>query len=309
MLVLGATGFVGAHLRDVLHRAGVAVRGAARRPGTAELVADLDDPASLARALVDCEPAAVVNLAGFSSVGRSWQDPAGAFRANATGAAALLDAVRDHRPEAYLLLVSSGEVYGAPPPERLPSREDEPLAPQNPYAASKAAMELACGHPDRQRPVTVGVARPFGHLGPGQRADFAASSFARQVAMAEREGRDRVELAVGDLDVRRDLCDVRDVAAGYAMMVEHRLAGAHNLCSGAAVRIGELVELLDQASPVTIDIHTDPDRLRPTDAREMRGDPSRLRRACGWQASIPLAQTVADLLDHWRAQLAVKASL
>ena len=107
----------------------------------------------------------------------------------------LLEAVRHEAPEAALVLVSSGEVYG--PPERLPVDEDAPLRPQNPYAVSKAACDLLGGQYADAFGLRVVRLRPFNHAGPGQSDDYVVGTLTRQVAEAEAAGRARGAAAHG----------------------------------------------------------------------------------------------------------------
>src|SRR6185436_2062393 len=83
----------------------------------------------------------------------------------------LTEAVREAAPGARILLVSTGEVYGDTGDE--PAREDHAIEPRSPYAASKAAAEIAAGQAARAYGLDVVLARPFAHTGPGQDQRFA----------------------------------------------------------------------------------------------------------------------------------------
>jgi GDP-4-dehydro-6-deoxy-D-mannose reductase len=304
VLLIGSTGFAGGHFVEAARAAGREVVTAARRPGAADLVCDLLEPETIEAALGKCRPDAVVNLAGVASVGWSWNHPAAAFAVNAAGALNLLEAVAGAAPEAHVTCVSSGEVYGAPADEELPLGESARLRPVNPYGTSKAAMELACGQYGRSGGLRIAVMRAFNHLGPGQSDAFAASSFARQIATAEAEGRDRVELRTGDLSPERDFSDVRDVVDAYRLAVERELTGTFNVCSGRATRLEALVSELGAHARVEVEVRLDETRLRPAEAPRVFGSYGRLREATGWEPQIPLDRTLGDLLDWWRERLA-----
>jgi GDP-4-dehydro-6-deoxy-D-mannose reductase len=301
-LVLGATGFAGRHFVDAAAAAGLDVVSAARERGAADVVCDLLDPASIRDVLADSEPDAVVNLAGAASVGRSWDDPDATMAVNATGAVNLLEAVSEKAPAARVLCVSSGEVYGAPDESQLPLTESAPVRPVNPYGESKAEMELGCERFSRDG-LEIAVMRAFNHTGPGQSDSFAASSFARQIATAEAEGRDTVELRTGDLSPGRDFSDVRDVVRAYALAVEQGLTGAYNVCSGRAVPIAALVDGLAAHARVEISVAVDGSRLRPGEAPRVVGSFDRLQAAAGWEPEIGLDRTLGDLLEWWRGRV------
>ncbi|MFI5028762.1 MAG: GDP-mannose 4,6-dehydratase [Solirubrobacterales bacterium] len=304
MLLIGARGFAGAHVREAAESAGLRVLAAGREPGGDGLRCDLLDPASVGSCVEAAAPGLVVNMAGAASVAASWERPGEAFAVNAGGVLNLLEAVARHAPGAHILCVSSAEVYGEPSEERLPFGEELALEPITPYGASKAAMEVLCDSYARGRGLRIATIRAFNQIGPGQSPAFAASGFARQIAAAEAAGADRVELAVGNLAAARDFTDVRDTARAFVAVSQRQLTGAYNLCSGAPLKLEALVEEMAKATPLPLEVVPDPSLTRPAAPSVVYGNPARLREATGWASEIPLSQSVADLLDWWRAELA-----
>jgi GDP-4-dehydro-6-deoxy-D-mannose reductase len=293
VLLTGAAGFVGGYLLRELGERAVAAS------------ADVTDAAEVARDLREAAPDAVVHLAAYSSVADSWENPVEVWRVNTLGTVALLEAVRTERPAARVLVVSTGEVYGRT--EVLPTPEDEPLRPLSPYAASKAAAELACERAARADGLDVVVARAFPHLGPGQDERFAIASWAAQIARLEARGGGT--LAVGDLSVERDLTDVRDVAHAYRLLLEPSVGpGRYNVASGRTVRLAEVVETLVGLARCSVAVEVEEERLRPADIPVLCGDASRLAQATGWSPTIPLEQTLADTLSAARASLGAEES-
>lgn len=263
---------------------------------------DVTDGAALRAALADADVDAVCHLAAQASVSASWSDPGRTWSVNTLGAVNLLDAAAACRRPPRVLLVSSAEVYGRVAPADLPLVEDRPPAPVNPYAASKAAAELAGLQAWRAGQLEVVTARPFNHTGPGQRPDFVVPALARQVAEAAREGRS--ELLVGNLGARRDLTDVRDVVRAYRMLLEQGSAGGvYNVCRGQSVAIADVASRLLALAGLEVPMRVDPARLRPVDVADLRGDPGRLRAATGWEPELDLDRTLADMLDYWLGAL------
>ena len=318
LLVTGSGGFVGGHFVDYVHaeQPGVEVHGVVlphggvswrAASGARVLEADLNDPAAAAAVVEEVRPAAILHLAGQSSVHLSWRDPGGTMRTNVLGIVHLLDAVRRQGLRPVVVVVGSAEEYGPVGPEEMPIREDTPLRPASPYAVSKvaqAALALLYGPAGGLRVV---LTRTFHHTGPGRGEGFAESSFARQIAEIEAGRRPGV-LKVGNLDAVRDFADVRDVVRAYWMLLERGEAGvAYNVCSGRGRPVRRLLDLLLEASGARIDVQLDPERLRPSDVPAQVGDPSRLRAATGWEPRIPLERTLRDLLDDWRARTAAAA--
>jgi GDP-4-dehydro-6-deoxy-D-mannose reductase len=269
---------VGGHLRAVLGDAFVPFEG------------DVLDAGALRASVRDTRPDGVVHLAAQSSVGESWGDVAEIWRVNVLGTLGVLEALRAEAPGARLVFASSGDVYGRA--ERIPTPEDLPVKPVSPYAASKAAAEIAC----RQAELDVVVARAFPHVGPGQDERFAVGSWTAQLARLRAEGGG--VLSVGDLEVDRDLNDVRDVCRAYRALLDRGVpAGTYNVASGRAVPLSLVVELLVGLAKVEVEVERDETRLRPAEVPVLVGDPSKLRAATGWAPEIPLEQTLTDALE------------
>jgi GDP-4-dehydro-6-deoxy-D-mannose reductase len=288
--VTGGAGFAGRYLLDLLP--------GAVAPTREEL--ELLDAEAVRAAVRESAPDAVWHLAALASVGRSWEAPAETLSENIAMTANLLEAVRLEAPEATVVLVSSGEIYG--PPARLPVDEDAPLRPQNPYAVSKAACDLLGAQYADTTGLRVVRLRPFNHSGPGQSDVYVIGTLTRQVAEAEAAGQPEALVRTGNPDSARDFSDVRDVARAYALGSELR-PGAYNVASGRAVSVRELIELVREAALIPVRHEVDPGRVRAHDVPEVRGSAERLRAACGWTPEIPLERTVADTLQAWRERL------
>lgn len=145
--------------------------------------------------------------------------------------------------------------------------------------------------------------RPFNHIGPRQNDRFAASSFAHQIARIEA-GLQEPVLRVGNLSAERDFTDVRDMVRAYRLAVERGTPGqVYNIGSGRAVAMQTLLDTLLSLSSTHISVETDPARMRPVDVPRVVCDNSRFQTATGWQAEIPLQQTLRDILDDWREQV------
>ncbi|MBL6079082.1 GDP-mannose 4,6-dehydratase [Belnapia sp. T18] len=312
ILVTGAGGFVGRSLLPALRAAfpAAVLIGAGRRPaipGTDEsLHLDLLDHGSMTGAIAAVRPDAVLHLAAQADVAASFRAPDETWRPNLLGTLALAEAVLREAPEAAFLYVSSGEIYGLGFQAGQPLDEDAAFQPANPYAASKAAADLAIGEMALRGLRAIRL-RPFTHVGPGQAPQFAVANFARQVCRIEA-GQQEPVLRTGALDRWRDLLDVRDICAGYVRALElaERLPPglALNLCGGTPRRIGDILDALLALAGVEARIEQEAVRLRPTDVERVQGDPRRAREILGWAPTIPWEETLRSVLADWRSRVA-----
>jgi GDP-4-dehydro-6-deoxy-D-mannose reductase len=298
VLITGAGGFVGGHLTVALkaHHP----HWTQDAPGGAVGV-DVTDARAVDHWIRDSQPDIVVHLAAVAAVTASVKDPRLAWRVNLDGVLNVVLAMQAHTPAAHLLFVSSAEVYGESANTGLPINEDALLQPVNPYAASKAAADILV----RQAMATglsVTVARPFNHTGPGQSEAFVAPNFAAQIARIEA-GLQPPVIAVGSLDDERDFLNVNDVVSAYRLLLERReqpeARGVFNVASGEPTRIGDMLERLLSLAKVRIQVAVDATRLRAARIPRVVGDASRIR-TLGWVPITPMDQTLAAVLEERR---------
>jgi GDP-4-dehydro-6-deoxy-D-mannose reductase len=297
LLITGATGFAGRHLVSCAAALGHEVHGL-------DHGVDVRDGAALAAALGEVAPDAVAHLAGASSVGGSFDDPVGTWDVNLGGTLALLEALRGVAPGARALIVSSGEIYGRVGQDELPVGPETPLRPLSPYGASKAAADLAAAQYRAAYGLPALRVRAFNHVGPGQDARFVLPSVARQIAQAEHEGRERVEVRLGNVDTRRDFTDVRDMVRAYVLILERGDPDAVYLaCSGASRPVRELVEGLAPLARIPVTFTSAQGLHRAGEQPDLYGSPARLHDDTGWTPEIPMETTLADTLDWWRERV------
>lgn len=303
VLVTGADGFVGAHATSAFAAAGDEVIRAVGPHGdaTGGHPLDVTDEGAFSALLDGAKPDAILHLAGASSVAESHRKPADAARVNTLGVVHLLEATRRSCPAARVVVVSSGEVYGRVADD-APATETTPLSAQSPYASSKAAGELFATQFARSYGLHVVVARPFNHIGAGQAPHFVVPSMASQIArIAAGEA---PVLRVGDVTPVRDFSHVRDVVAGYRLLLTRGAAGeAYNVASGVGRTIASLLHALAAIAGVEVRLEVDPARLRPTEIPTLVGDAKKLR-ALGWTPTRSVEDALAEALADAEQRLA-----
>lgn len=296
VLITGATGFAGRWLIAELDAAGhIAVpapRGADDDMWNVAIIRDLLDRT---------QPDAVAHLAAVSFGPDAAADPGLAFRTNVGGTQALIEALRTMDRRISLLVTGSSEVYGLSDPASLPLREDSPLMATAPYGLSKLAQEAVAVEGAVRYGIPTAVSRAFNHTGPGQRPEFAAPAFARRV-LDVRHGR-AATVRAGNVDVRRDLGDVRDVVVAYRLLLEllnDLEVGSPivaNVATGRSVSMREVIRDLSSLAGIEAPIEVDSSLVRDGEPLEIRGDASLLQRLTGWEPRRGLAETLKDLLD------------
>ena len=317
-LITGAEGFAGGHLVRHLQAAqpelslyGTARPGVQVPAGLEDQLAgiyplDLKDGPAVQAMLAEVRPDAIYHLAAQAAVPRSFEDPWETLENNIRSQLNLILGLLalDLRPR--VLVISSAEVYGAVPAEQMPITEDMPLAPSNPYSVSKVAQDMLGLQYFLSHGLPVLRVRPFNHIGPGQATGFAAAAFAVQIARIE-QGLQPPVIEVGNLSAERDFCDVRDVVAAYRLVVTHGEPGeVYNICSGQAVSIQQLLDVLVSYSRASVQVRVDPQRLRVVDRPLVVGSAARLQAATGWAPSVPLEESLLAVLEDARARVAAE---
>ena len=312
IVVTGGTGFAGGWLAEtLLARGGVELfclsRRAKQPPEWADkaqemtlFACDLCDRDAVEAALRDIRPQQIYHLAGYAQVGQSFEEPDVAWSGNLTATRALYEATARWGGRPRILFAGSGLVYGDPDGPDESQDEKCLLRPNSPYAASKAAADLLSYQMAVDPGLEIVRARPFNHIGPRQSSQFAVANFARQAAAIER-GELPPVLETGNLGSRRDMTDVRDTVAAYALLMQKGRGGeAYNVGSGQNVSMQTVLDRLLALGGLKVEIRQRQELMRAVDQAVARVDASKLRRETGWAPRYSLDQTLLDTLDYWR---------
>lgn len=305
VLITGAGGFVGTKLAELAASKksvvfGTVLEKAKQNTVFEEILCDITKPSEVENAVKKSRPEAVFHLAAVSSTAASWQNPVETFSTNAMGTLNLLEAVKNHAPEAKIVFTSSSECYGRVNEKQLPLSESTPLNPFTPYALTKKIGEELLAFYMKQHSIDYSVARFFNICGPGQSEAFVVSSWAKQIAEIEA-GKRKPEIAVGNLEVERDFLDARDAVRALWQIAEARgKQKTFNVCSGVPVQLKSILKKMIGVSKQKISFSIHPARVRKTDARKIFGSNALLKKTTRWKQEIPLEQSLKDSVGYWK---------
>ncbi|MBB5119702.1 hypothetical protein AF335_12230 [Streptomyces eurocidicus] len=293
VLVLGGTGFLGAHLVGAFAATGAEVLSASRGgPLSVDLTAA--SPDELAAVLRDARPDVVVNAAG-----RAWQATEREMReANAVAVGKLVGALARLPSRPRLIQLGSVHEYG-PGTVGAGTSEHEVPAPVTAYGRSKLDGSLAVLEGVRSGGLNAVVLRLANVCGPGAPRGSLLGAVTAQ--LAGHSGVGPVELRLAPLRARRDFVDVRDVAAAVVAAADLPYPdGAKpvvNVGRGVAVPMRDLVERLIALSGVPVRIEEIPDAgAARNDVEWQQLDISRARLLLGWRPRYGLDESLRDLL-------------
>jgi GDP-4-dehydro-6-deoxy-D-mannose reductase len=310
VLITGANGFVGRHLIVALAAlpdtleivAGTYGEKASRLLNARTVSLDVTDAERTLAVIQAEQPTHVMHLAGISVISQANRDVRRTWDVNTQGTLNVILAIKGGAPTCRLIFCSSAQVYGGSFRSGKPLAEDAPLDPENIYASSKAAADILVGQmaKDGLRAIRL---RPFNHTGPGQLPELAVASFASQIAAIERGDQEPV-MKVGNLSMRREFLDVRDVVDAYMRSIQRfdslSNGAVFNIASGDAISVDAILKMLLTMSSKEIKVTPDPTRMRPNDTPIMVGNAEAARRALEWAPRRRVADTLKSVLDYYR---------
>jgi len=298
-LVTGAAGFLGGHLLKRLESMGWQVTGTARQAKDGLLACDINDAERLAEIVSQATSEVIFHVASLTPATAPKATAQDFLQVNVSGTLNLLDAARKFVPNARIILVTSSAMYGVAETADGVIREESALRPANPYGVSKATQHLIGYQYHVQHKLDVVRVCPFNLMGYGLPIGLVASDFAKQIVAIER-GLQEAIIHVGDLSAKRDFLDVQDAVNALVGLVSDGKAGeSYNLASAEAIAISDLLNDMIAMSDKPIEVQVRPNVIKNTVPIQI-GAHDKLTTVTGWNAQVPLKQSLADVLAYWR---------
>ena len=254
---------------------------------------DIADRAMVSRLVGAGEFDAIVNFAAESHVDRSINDATPFLRTNVLGTQSLLDAAREGKIPRYVQ-VSTDEVYGTLGPDDPPFSETTPLAPNSPYAASKAGADFLVRAAHYTHGLNTVITRCSNNYGPYQFPEKLIPLFITN-ALAD------IPVPVyGDGMQIRDWIHVHDHCRGVAAALRRGRAGEIYNFGGRSERYNMDVTrtvLKLTGKPVSLIRHvTD----RPGHDRRYAVNCSKAERELGWNQEVTFEQGLAATVEWYQ---------
>jgi len=308
-LITGVTGFIGSYLAEYLLAKGMNVYGTFHRESIEDIAhlkdkiilskCDVRDQATVQKIIKKSNPDFIFHLAAQSRPDISWKNPVETMETNVMGTVYVFESVRQLGLDPKILVTGSSAEYGLIGENEPPIKEDHPLLPVSPYGVSKVAQGLLAYQYFKNYGMKTIRVRIFGATGPRKVGD-ACSDFAKQIVKIEC-GKAEPIIRVGNLEVKRDLMDVKDTLEAFWLLMENgKIGDVYNICSSKAIKIGDILNKFLEISGRSVKIEVDPKKLRPSDEPIVVGDSSKIRKDCGWMPTIPIEKTLEDTLNYWR---------
>jgi UDP-glucose 4-epimerase len=317
-LITGGAGFIGSHLAEALLARGDRVTvvddlSTGRFENIEPLTANpnfrfaletITNETVMDRLGSECDR--ILHLAAAVGVELIVNDPVRTIETNVMGAEAVLQVARRYRRKVFL--ASTSEVYGKN--EKVPFREEDDgvfgatTVTRWAYATSKALDEFLALAYHRSKNLPVVIGRFFNTVGPRQSAQYGMviPRFVQQALAGE-------PLTVfGDGLQTRCFCNVRDVVRAVLLLIENPAADGQvfNIGSTEEISMRDLAGLVKSHTGSSSEIHYIPYQqaynIGYEDMRQRVPDTEKIRRATGWQPDIPLAQTLDEIIAHFRRQ-------
>ena len=279
ILITGDTGFIGKNLSRFLKDLDVKIKSFSR--------SSRKDILDLEKVFQDTKDVDLVyHLAAYANPAESLRYPIEAFQVNVMGTLNILEACRKHGFS--LIYVSTCEIYGD---SQEPIKEDHPIRPPNPYAASKAAADRACYCYHKAYGIDVKILRLFNPYGPYQQLTKIIPVFYSQAI------RNMPITVYGDGTDTRDYTYIEDVIR--ALWLARNLKGGEvvNVCTGIAttsLQVAKLIiELTDSQSEIRF---VDYPKLFGG-IRKQVGCPDKIKQILGWKPEYTLKQGLIKTIE------------
>lgn len=305
--ITGVNGQDGSYLADFLLQKGYAVYGFGTQECAADYVAkevhyvplDIVNDKAFEKLLDTHQPDEVYNLAGLSSVSKSFENPELTYEVNGMAVLRLLKAIQRsevrNKKQIRVYQASSSEMFGNAP---LPQSEDTPFRPLSPYACAKILAHYTAGYFRKAYGMFIVCGILFNHESPRRPETFVTRKITKAVA-AIKKGTQK-ELLLGDLSVRRDWGYAPEYMEAAWRMVQAKEANDYVIGTGVSHSLEDFVRLAFEHAGLgdySRYVKQDSALLRPADVKETRANPQKAATLLNWKANTDFSNLVRIMVE------------
>ena len=310
-LICGVGGQDGAYLAKLLLSKGYEVWGTSRdaqlstfanlqRLGIRDKVTTIsmatNDFRSVLQAIVRSQPTEIYNLAGQTSVGLSFEQPAEALESIATATINLLEVIRFTNLPIRFYQAGSSECFGDV--GEMPATEQTRFEPRSPYAVAKSTAHwLVTNYRDAYGLFACnGIL--FNHESALRPPRFVTRKITQGVVAIARGSNDK--LVLGDLGIRRDWGWSPEYVDAMWRMLQQDSPQDFVIATGISSSLQEFVQTAFEQVGLDWQDHVIQDRklFRPTEIRHSCGDASKALQHLGWKASMSMREVARAMVMH-----------
>ncbi len=311
ILVTGGAGYIGSICVEQLLDLGHAVtvfdnftegHRNAIDPRATLIVGELQDRASIADAMRETKPEAVMHFAANALVGESMENPSKYFRNNVYGGLNLLDAMLEFGVKRFVFS-STCATFG--PPERVPIDETLPQRPINPYGESKLMFEKVLRWYDEIHALRFVALRYFNAAGATEkygedhRCETHLIPNVLKVALGQKP---HVEIYGTDYETPdgtciRDYIHIVDLAQAHTLALGATQSAFYNLGTGGGTSVREVIAACERVTGKEIPVIEKP--RRPGDPPRLIASSEKIARELGWQPKFQSIDKIVESAWAW----------
>lgn len=315
ILITGGCGMVGSHLIEFYFDQGIRPAATWFTPtiDISEVAdkcdyhyCDVRDAGAVDRLIRQTMPGIIYHLAAQSYPALSWEKPVETLETNSNGTVHVFESIKQIRREqpdydpVVVVACSSAEYGSSLVRYKEPVTEAAELLPLHPYGVSKVAQDLL----SYQYFATFGIrcirARIFNTTGVRKVNDVVSDFVQRAVLISQGKA---TGFTCGNLHTKRAITDVRDLVRALHLLAEKGTYGeAYNISGAHIYQVQDIVDIIERQLGLKLNPVVDPALIRPQDEPIIYGNSGKLKAATGWEQSVQLETTIADMIAYRQAK-------